>query len=488
MKPLPTIAQSRSLPEASPFGGARSVGAQWHGAGELRRATGGQPSHDREPVAAPPEASAPSAPDTPAPAAPEGRVARVLRVLATPLKQAFIFAADLTPYLSVFVVTLLIGKHYQAREAVGFNLAYSYAATVLAIFAAPGMLSIKRKAATTRALGTILTAGFLIRTVGVGLGGAAVTAYFASTPVLRPLLPVWLLVFAARFFETATDLTLIISQYNLPAWKHLAIRVSAMLLLFGALLAAQLLVHRFLYVLVGYVLAAATLFVLSLAAVRSFLKPSGNLRAEIRAQLLEIRALFVAVVLFVLSTRFHVVVIGEYIGRDQAAEFATVQNFANVAGLLASAFSGLFFWSRNRLGDIPPELQLASLKRWCLAAIPFGLAVGVVLALAAERIAFRRLNIGVEARALNWVICLSTPLLAAQSLLSNFLLLVKRDKQMLFQATTVSLLGVALLVALISRYAMVGAGISLVLTPLLSVLVGAVLIRRQGFHAHSART
>ena len=164
------------------------------------------------------------------------RVRRLLRMFETPLRQAFIFAADLTPYLSVFMVTLLIGKHYQSREAVGFNLAYSYAATVLAIFAAPGMLSIKRKAATTRTLGTILTAGFVIRSVGVAVGGAAVTAYFVTSPALRPLLPVWLLVFAARFFETATDLTLIISQYNLPAWKHLAIRVSAMLLLFAALL------------------------------------------------------------------------------------------------------------------------------------------------------------------------------------------------------------------------------------------------------------
>jgi O-antigen/teichoic acid export membrane protein len=401
---------------------------------------------------------------------------------------ACIYAGDLIPYFSVFLITLVVGRSYGTAYAADFNLVYSYVAMVLALFAAPGMISLKRKLAHAESSGDIMMAGFIIRLSGVLLGATTCWVYFLLSPQLAPLLWIFGLVLLARVLETSVDIPAIVTQYRWSPFGYLSFRVTMLCVLLLVLAAFHYALPGFYRLLSGYVVAAVLAFSLAAILIRRYWRLDGRVCQEAMDQLQEIRPMFLAVCVYVASTRLYVVVIGEYLGRRQAADFATVQNITAVAGLLASAFAGLFFWSSNRLPNVDIESHTKSLWAWGLIAIVVGALLGGAVALASEWIVLRPLKFGPEMLQINWMICMATPLLAMQALVSNFLMLIKRDKLMFALALFSSLMGVLMLFLLVPLYGMKGAATVMMISPLLSVLAGVLVVNRETNHAHIADT
>lgn len=398
-----------------------------------------------------------------------------------------IFAGDLIPYLSVFLITLMVAHLYDTEHATRFNLAYSYSAMILALFAAPGMVSLKRRLAHTEAHGVVLAAGFIIRMAGLLLGGAACFVYFVSTPHLAPLLSIWGLVFVARVLETSVDIPAIVVQYRWSPFEYFVFRLVTLIVLAFILIGFSYLLERGVYqLLMSYVMAALVVAFLAIMSIRSYWHKIGDVRIELRSQLLEIRAMFMAVCVYVASTRLYMVIIGEYWGAGQAAEFATVQNVTAVAGLLASAFAGLFFWSRNRLSHVSPLAHMKSLCQWSAIAIIIGILVGVIVALATEWGVLRPLHMSKDLWSVSWIICMATPLLALQALISNYFMIIKRDKIMLLLALFTSMVSVIIMFGLIPSFGLFGAAIAIVLASSMSILTGVFMIWREIYYAHSS--
>ncbi len=410
------------------------------------------------------------------------------KIIATTFNWGCIFAGDLIPYLSIFLMTLIVSYFYSTEYAKNFNLVYSYSAMILAIFAAPSLVSLKRRLAHTETHGVVLLAGSIIRITGLLFGGSICLVYFLFTPHLFPLLYIWSLVFIARVLETSVDIPAIVVQYCWSPFKYFLFRLLALVILSSILVIfSYFSVNEFYQLLICYIFGALVIASLATLSIKKYWRNIDySIHAEILSQLKEIAAMFVAVCMYVASTRLYIIIIGEYWGVTQAAEFATVQNVTAVAGLLASAFAGSFFWSRNKLNNTHSVMHLKSLRDWIGLAIVFGLLVGLIVALATEKMVLLPLNMSKDLVNTSWIICMATPLLALQALISNYFLIIKKDNIMFLLAFLSSVISIMIMFILIPYLGLLGAAISMCLASSISVLLGLSMVWWEKNYANSS--
>ena len=86
----------------------------------------------------------------------------------------------------------------------------------------------------------------------------------------------------------------------------------------------------------------------------------------------------------------------------------------------------------------------------------------------------------------SWIICMATPLLALQALISNYFMIIKRDKIMLLLALFTSMVSVIIMFGLIPSFGLFGAAIAIVLASSMSILTGVFMIWREIYYAHSS--
>jgi O-antigen/teichoic acid export membrane protein len=137
----------------------------------------------------------------------------------------------------------------------------------------------------------------------------------------------------------------------------------------------------------------------------------------------------------------------------------------------------VFFWSRNRKGLGRNDMGVP--WYWIIGAIAGGLVIGTVGAALLDQFYLQPLGSKHELRIVCWLLCLSTPLLLIQTILSNQLVLLKRDREMLGSAALSATVGLCLLFHLVRTYGLIGAALSLGLVAFLSSVIGIYLIQRR---------
>ena len=144
-------------------------------------------------------------------------------------------------------------------------------------------------------------------------------------------------------------------------------------------------------------------------------------------------------------------------------------------GVAATGIAGVFFWSRNRMQHGHNQTGVPWL--WLFCSILGGLGLGVVGGTVLDRFYLQPLGSTYELRMVSWYLCLSTPLLLAQAILSNQLVLLKRDREMLSLSAFNATVGLLLTTIMVHQFGLIGAALSVGLTSLLSCFISVYVIR-----------
>ncbi len=153
-----------------------------------------------------------------------------------------------------------------------------------------------------------------------------------------------------------------------------------------------------------------------------------------------------------------------------------VQNLFSALAVASTGIAGVFFWSRNRKGA--GEHQAGVPWYWLAGSIIGGMALGTAGGAVLDFFYLRPLGSSEELRMVGWMLCLSTPLMLVQAILSNQLVLLKRDREMLGLSALNATLGLVLITVLVHQFGLIGAALSVGMIASLSSIIGIYVIRR----------
>lgn len=88
------------------------------------------------------------------------------------------------------------------------------------------------------------------------------------------------------------------------------------------------------------------------------------------------------------------------------------------------------------------------------------------------------LNSSAELRTVAWLLCLTTPLLMVQSILSSQLVLLKRDREMLMLSAVSAAIGLLLIALLVHNFGLIGAALAVGASALFSSMLGVIILQR----------
>lgn len=394
------------------------------------------------------------------------------------LEHALIFAGDLTSYGVVFLMTLMIGYGLGLESAGFFSVAYVYVAIVTGLVCGPNLLSIRRRMPDATSPGAVVLASLGLRLAVISAGALVVLGVLYVTQAKAGMSSLAAILFLGRFFETAVDGPATSMQYLRGARAYFFLRLIVFVVIcgsagLGVFVGAGRGLH---WIAACYLIGSALGLVFSLASSYSLLKPIVGISAETNAQASEFGKFFVATVLFLAASRLHPVIISYFYGVAAAGQFAMVQNLFSALAVASTGIAGVFFWSRNRKGA--GEHQAGVPWYWLAGAIVGGLVLGAVGGAVLDFLYLRRLGSSGELRMAGWLMCLSTPLLLVQALLSNQLVLLKRDREMLGLSALNATLGLVFITILVHQFGLIGAALSVGITALLSSVIGVYVIRR----------
>lgn len=395
------------------------------------------------------------------------------------LQYAFVFAGDLLPYGVMFLLTLAVGYRLGLASAGFLSLTYAYVAIVTALICGPNLLSMRRRMPGAASPGAVVMAALCLRAVVILGGALMVMAGLSIWEAPTGTLPLMSLLFAGRLLETSVDGPATSVQYLRGAQEYFLLRLSVFVLICGitGLGIATAKEAGLAWVAFSYAAGCAAGFMMALAWSRRLLSPVTGLARECRAQASEFGKFFVATALFLAASRLHPMIIAYFSGHAVAGQFAMVQNLFSALALASTGVAGVFFWSRNRRqgGGVSTKVPW----RWLVGALPGGLMMGVAGGAVLDHLFLHPLGSAGELRTAAWILCLSTPFLLTQAILSNFLVLLGRDRAMLGYSALNALLGLLLVVLLVQSFGLVGAAVSVGASALLSTFLGVRIVRRK---------
>lgn len=396
------------------------------------------------------------------------------------VEHSLVFAGDMLPYGVVLLLTIVVGYSLGLKDAADLSLAYAYVALVTALVCGPNLLSLRRRMPLADSRVAVVFAGLLLRTVVIAAGAAMILVYMPLTEAGdRPeFIRLIAYLFWGRLFETAIDAPAISTQYAQGPRAYFFLRAVVFLVIFGVTGVGLLTVGDrgvdwiILWYALGCVvglLVAFKLFYCSLDSMKGFL-------LEIREQTTEFGRFFLATALFLIASRVHPLVIEQLSGVEVAGKFALVQTLFSVLGLAATGVAGVFFWSWNRQGGLRYRFSVP--WRSMVNGAIGGLMMGIVGALAMDFLFLRPLGSSLELRQAAWILCMATPLLLVQAMLSNLLVLHRRDSEMLRLSALNAIASMILIVFFVDIFGVIGAALSIVGAVSMSVMLGVVFVRR----------
>lgn len=393
------------------------------------------------------------------------------------LEHGLVFVGDLLPYGTVFLLTLAVGYVHGLETTATFSLSYAYAAIVTALVCSPSLLSIRRQMPISLHPGAVALSALVLRAVAITIGALCLVALLYAGGGENAL-GLTLLLLVSRFFETATDAPATIFQYKRKAIHYLALRSVVFASSCASALAGVFLADRgdVVTIALAYFSGSVLGFVIALLAARSSVRSVAGFGQELSIQIKDFGRFFVATALYMVATRLHPIVISLVSGPQAAGQFAMVQNlFASIA-LAATGIAGVFFWSKNRMGAANVSAGIPWV--WLMGAALGGLALGGAGALAMDYLFLLPLGSAIDLRIAAWLLCLSTPMLLTQSILSNFLVLAKRDREMLLLSIINGLAGLVLMAGFTFSFGLVGAALSVGVSAFVATVLGALVARR----------
>lgn len=390
---------------------------------------------------------------------------------------ALVFIGDLLPYSVIFLLTLMVSYRFGLEPAGSLSLAFAYVAVVTTMVCGPNLLSLRRRIVNAPSPGAVVAAALGLRATVIAAGALLVVGGLLSTGTHAGILSLIPLLFLGRFLETAVDGPATSVQYLRSPRDYFLLRSAVSLLVcgitgVGVLTAGDPDLAR---IALYYVLGCATGFLVALAVSRGLLRPVAGLLAEFRGQAAEFSKFFVASALFVVASRIHPMIINVFAGQEAAGQFALVQNLFSSLALAASGIAGVFFWSRNRKGA--SQKSSAVPWRWLVGGLFGGLMLGLAGGAVLDLLFLRPLGSTLELRVTGWLLCLATPLLLTQSILSNLLVLLHRDRAMLALSAFNAVGGLLLITVLVYAFGLVGAALSVGMAALISTLLGIYVVR-----------
>lgn len=402
-----------------------------------------------------------------------------LKKLASMSEFALTFVGDMLPYGVIFLLTLMIG-YQQGLEAAGaLSLAYAYVAIVTAIVCGPNMLSLRRRMPDAASPGAVVAAALTLRATVIVSGAAALVAGLVTAGMGLETISLIILLFIGRLLETAVDGPATANQYKLGALAYFLIRLMAFLVIcgitaIGVLTADAADLHA---IALYYIIGSAIALVIALISARGLLVPILDLRSETKVQAREFSRFALATILFVGASRLHPMIINLTSGPVAAGQFATVQNLFSSISLAATGVAGVFFWAGNRRGAAAVVHGVP--WRWLGAGMIIGSALGIVGGVAINLLFLEPLGASWDLRLATWIMCLSTPAILAQAILSNALVLQRRDSAMVVLSAANAALGIALIGALVYVFGMLGAALSIGVSAILTLLISILVVRKK---------
>lgn len=390
---------------------------------------------------------------------------------------ALVFIGDLLPYSVIFLLTLMVSYKFGLEPAGSLSLAFAYVAVVTTMVCGPNLLSLRRRIVGALSAGAVVVVSLGLRVTVIAAGALLVVGGLFSTGTTASLLSLIALLFVGRFLETAVDGPATSVQYLRGPLDYFLLRLAVSVLVCGITGVAVFTaggpdLPRIAFY---YVMGSAAGFLLALAVSSRLLRPVAGLLAECRGQVVEFSKFFVASALFVVASRIHPMIINVFAGQEAAGQFALVQNLFSSLALAASGVAGVFFWSRNRKGA--PEKSSAVPWRWLLGGLLGGFVLGILGGIFLDLLFLRPLGSSFELRATGWLLCLSTPLFLTQSIMSNLLVLLNRDREMLALSAFNAIGGLLLITLLVDAFGLVGAALSVGLSALVSTILGIYIVR-----------
>lgn len=394
------------------------------------------------------------------------------------LEHALVFAGDLMPYGVVFLMTLMIGFGLGLESAGFFSVTYVYVAIVTGLVCGPNLLSIRRRMPDATSPGAVVFASLGLRIAVISVGTLVVMGILYATQSKAGMLSLAMILFLGRFFETAVDGPATSVQYLRGARAYFVLRSVVFVVIcgftgIGVFAGGGRGLH---WIAACYLIGSALGLAFSLASSYSLLKPIVGISAETNAQATEFGKFFVATVLFLAASRLHPVIISHFYGVAAAGQFAMVQNLFSALAVASTGIAGVFFWSRNRKGA--GEHQAGVPWYWLAGSIIGGMALGTAGGAVLDFFYLRPLGSSEELRMVGWMLCLSTPLMLVQAILSNQLVLLKRDREMLGLSALNATLGLVLITVLVHQFGLIGAALSVGMIASLSSIIGIYVIRR----------
>lgn len=383
------------------------------------------------------------------------------------------------PYGVVLSLTIVVGYTFGLKDAGVFSLAYTYVALVTALVSGPNLLSLRRRMPLADSSAAVVFAGLLLRTTVISAGAAMVLVCVSVTEADgRPeFIRLIAYLFFGRLFETAIDAPATSLQYSRGARAYFLLRVIVFLVIFGFTGLGLLTMGdrgvdwMILWYAFGCVAGLLTAFKgssSSLGSIKGF-------RSEIREQTTEFGRFFLATALFLVASRVHPLVIEHLSGAEMAGKFALVQTLFSVLGLAATGVAGVFFWSWNRQGGLRYGRGVP--WRSMISGAIGGIVLGVVGALIIDFWFLGPLGSPPELRQAAWILCMATPLLLVQAMLSNLLVLHRRDSEMLRLSALNAIASIVLIIMLVEIFGVVGAALSIVGAVSMSVMLGVFFVR-----------
>lgn len=404
----------------------------------------------------------------------------------TVVEHAFVFAGDLLPYGLIFFMTVLLGFRFGLEAAGAFSLSYAYVAIVTTLVAGPNLLSIRRRMPTTEAPGAVVAASLILRVTLIFFGAVAALT-LASLAGMAPAM-VWIigLLLIGRLLETCIDAPATSIQYLKPAKLYFLFRLGQFILLMTivglgfASIDPNLQREAVPIIAFCYIMGTGLVLSIGLALAWRLFSPLQSIweifAHELRGQVLEFGRFFVASAFFVAASRVHPVIVTGLAGVVAAERFATIFNLFAALSLIATGISGMYFWSRNRTERDHRKDGIPIF--WLLWAIPGGLLLGGLGGLAIQELFLRHVNAPDEMRIGAWILCLATPFLITQSIVSNTLVLQKRDREMLTLSIINASVSIVIIAVCVSLAGLIGASFAVGLSAFFSTLIGVFVVSR----------
>lgn len=393
-------------------------------------------------------------------------------------EHALVFAGDLLPYGVIFLMTLMIGYGLGLEAAGFFSMAYVYVAIVTALVCGPNLLSLRRRMPGAESPGAVVAASLGLRVAVISIGALLVMSVLHTTDAQPGMISLITLLFFGRFLETAVDSPAISVQYLRGARYYFYLRLVVFALIcgitgIGVLTASSAGLE---WIATYYLIGSTVGILVALTSSRRLLLPIAGLKAEGCAQASDFGKFFLATALFVAASRLHPLIIGLFYGHAAAGLFAMVQNLFSVLAVAATVVASVFFWSRNR--KVGAKILTGVPWPWLAGAIPGGLAMGAIGGAVMDFLFLQPLNSSAELRTVAWLLCLTTPLLMVQSILSSQLVLLKRDREMLMLSAVSAAIGLLLIALLVHNFGLIGAALAVGASALFSSMLGVIILQR----------